>query len=191
MRHSLSKAAVSMMLFSASISLFGCGSPKKEQAPTPPAQTSEAPTKPSEQPKPEKPVQANDASEKAVSSVEAQIPHIYDNAIIVPMKNGAGTKVIGKVSVLKISSSEVTDEALEDWFFNYAEKNVRKGENWNWAVIVYTDKPNTGIFYNSVLNKDAKLKEEKDGTWSLVGTDAVILVEDKDNPKHLKEFNMK
>ena len=45
--------------------------------------------------------------------------HIYDTAKVVDLKNGAGTANIGKVSVLKIKSSDLTQAALEDWYFNY------------------------------------------------------------------------
>ncbi len=112
--------------------------------------------------------------------------HIYDNAKVVDLKNGYGTATIGKVSVLKIKSTELTQSALEDWYFNYVVKNVGdKGEKWNWAVIVYTDKNGVGTIYNGTLAKDVIIqKESKDDTWAWVSGDGQIFVPDKDN-KHL------
>lgn len=112
--------------------------------------------------------------------------HIYDTAKVVDLKNGAGTANIGKVSVLKIKSSDLTQAALEDWYFNYASKNVgANGEKWNWAVIVYTDRDNYGTFYNGTLIKDVKIKKEaKDDTWVLDSDQGQILVPDKGN-QHL------
>lgn len=116
-----------------------------------------------------------------------QQEHIYDNAKIVDLKNGPGTETIGKVSVLKINSSNLTQEALEDWYFNYASKNVGdKGEKWNFAVIVYEDKPNIGTFYNGVITKDVPIKKnDKDDTYNMDGYGDLYV---DDGNGHLKKF---
>ena len=124
--------------------------------------------------------------ETSIKETNTKETHIYDNAKVVDLKNGMGTATIGKVSVLKIKSSELTQSALEDWYFNYASRNVGdKGEKWNWAVIVYTDKNNFGTFYNGTLIKDVKIKKDsKDDTWALDSDKGQMLAPDKDN-KHL------
>ena len=124
--------------------------------------------------------------ETSIKETNNKGTHIYDNAKVVDLKNGMGTATIGKVSVLKIKSSELTQSALEDWYFNYASRNVGdKGEKWNWAVIVYTDINNLGTFYNGTLIKDVKIKKDsKDDTWALDSDKGQMLAPDKDN-KHL------
>lgn len=123
---------------------------------------------------------------KAVEQAAPIEKHIYDDAKIVDMMNGAGTKAIGKVSVLKMSSADLTQEALEDWYFNYAKKNVNAGEGWNFALIVYTDKNNLGVMYNGSLTKDVPLtKNKKDETYS-AGSGGDMLVDDGNG--HLKKI---
>ena len=67
---------------------------------------------------------------------------IYDNAKVCPVYNGSATKKIGEYSVCKVPSEECTEEALDDWFFNYVDKN-----DYNWCMILYSDKDDlTGIY---------------------------------------------
>lgn len=118
--------------------------------------------------------------------------HIYDNAKVIDLKNGPGTKVVGKASVLEINSNDLTQAALEDWYFNYVSKNIGdEGEKWYWAVIVYKDKKDMGTFCNSMLvSKDVAIKKnDKDDGWSMAGNSKEILVEDSENPGHLKVFD--
>jgi len=118
--------------------------------------------------------------------------HIYDTAKVVDIKNGTGKDVIGKVSVLEVNSSDVTREALEDWFFNYVKKNIGAGDKWNWAVIVYKDKKGMGTFCNGsmMVQKNVPIEKNKnDDAWSLNGNEEETLIEDSDNPGHLKKFD--
>lgn len=200
MKKSLLNGALVVMLASSSIGFFGCGNDKQPAANTSSSQVSSS-TNPSVKQAEEKAAQEKiEAEKKAQAEAEAKrkadeaaraeqqkIPHIYDKAQTVMVKNGTGTKILGKMSLLKIRSDELTDEALEDWYFNFAKNKVNV-EKYMWAVIVYVDKQSFGTFYNGVLVRDTKLKEEKDGTWSLVESGGTILVEDSDNPGKLKEF---
>ena len=131
----------------------------------------------------------NTEDKKSTTKIEQQA-HIYDKAKIVDLKNGPGTKTLGKVSVLEINSSDLTQEALEDWYFNYASPNVGdKGEKWNFAVIVYKDKANMGTFYNGIVTKDVPIeKNKKDDAYSMTGN-GVIYVDDGNG--HLKKFEPK
>ena len=75
---------------------------------------------------------------------------------------GSGDKKIGEFSLIEIDSSEVTMDALEDWYFNYVSVN-----DYNWCMILYTDyDDNTGIY----------------GISGLVQVDVIFAVE-KENPK--------
>ena len=86
-------------------------------------------------------VSMNKSERPAVVSL--QIVHIYDNPQILTVRNKE--KTFGKQSVIKIRSSELSIERLEDWYFNYAKTNVDNGSLRS-AVIVYTDIKNKGVF---------------------------------------------
>lgn len=66
---------------------------------------------------------------------------IYDTAQVYDVINGSGNAKIGEYSVVKASSSEITDEVLNDWYFNYVKKN-----NYNYCMIVYTDIDGVGVY---------------------------------------------
>ena len=112
--------------------------------------------------------------------VSQQLVHIYDNPQILTVRNKE--KTFGKQSVIKIRSSELSIERLEDWYFNYAKPNVDNG-NLRSAVIVYTDIKNKGIIYNGTLHKDSKLEKNQFDSWSFGG--GTLLTEDNNNPGHL------
>lgn len=68
--------------------------------------------------------------------------HIYDSAEVIDVMNGSGTEKIGEYSLIKADSSEITEDVLADWYFNYVEKN-----DFNWCVILYSDKSDsTGVY---------------------------------------------
>lgn len=97
--------------------------------------------------------------------------HIYDNAEIITLMSGSGTEVVGKCSVIKASSSDVTDEALADWYFNHVEP----GE-YNYAIIAYTDKLNIGVYGNKgIVEKDVGLHPEEDGSYSVGSNDDAVI----------------
>lgn len=74
-------------------------------------------------------------------------PHIYDNAVVKDVINGSRTDKIGEYSVIEIASDMVTEEALNDWYFNYVEKN-----DFNWCMILYADSENyEGVWTNGAL----------------------------------------
>lgn len=158
MKKSILKGAAVAAMLSLPFGLVGCGDDKAAEKP--PA--------------------------KAVEQAAPVEKHIYDNAVIVDSMNGAGTKVIGKVSVLKMNSADLTQEALEDWYFNYAKKNVGAGEKWNYALIVYTDKNNLGVIYNGSLTKDVSLTKNKNDETYSAGSGGDMLVDDGNG--HLKKI---
>ena len=88
---------------------------QKANAPVQQKQTEQSSNSAKEQPKEEKPAPAKEQPKEK---------HVYDQAKVVDMMNGTKTKAIGKVSVIEIDSSKVTQQALEDWYFNYAKKHL-------------------------------------------------------------------
>lgn len=97
--------------------------------------------------------------------------HIYDNAEVVDVMNGTGTEKIGECSVIKASSSDVTDEVLNDWYFNYVEQN-----DFNWCVIVYTDQEGQGVYASSgVVERNTGLEKDTDGSYMLVSSDTATV----------------
>ena len=113
--------------------------------------------------------------------------HIYDNAKIVDQMNGVGNKKIGDISVIEMNSTDITQEKLEDWYFNYASKHVgdkAEGDRYAYCLILYKDKPGTGIAYNGLLSKDVPITRDKTGYSIGAGGQALVPTEDK----HLKEL---
>jgi hypothetical protein len=95
--------------------------------------------------------------------------HIYDNAQVKDVMNGSRTEKIGEYSIIEISSEEVTDEALTDWYFNYVAKN-----DFNWCMILYTDKDdNSGVYsISGIVQKDVVFTKDENGDYSLSEADA-------------------
>ena len=118
--------------------------------------------------------------------------HIYDTAKIVDVKSGAGNNILGKASVLEIKSSDLTMEALEDWYFNYV-KNLEKDKDFKFATIVYTDQKNVGVHCSSgIITKDVGIEKDKNAdTWSMTGIggkNGENFIEDSSNKGHLKKL---
>ena len=84
--------------------------------------------------------------------------HIYDNVEMIDITNGPGTKVIGQCSLVRAVSDEITDEVLDDWYFNYVKKN----SDCSWHVILYTDKEGYGVYSGEagLVMKDTKINEK-------------------------------
>ena len=58
------------------------------------------------------------------ATLEAQKEtHIYDNAEMKDVLNGARTNKIGEYSAIRASSDDCTEAALADWYYNFVEKN--------------------------------------------------------------------
>lgn len=90
--------------------------------------------------------------------------HIYDNAQVRDVMNGSGTNKLGEYSVIKAASSEITDDVLNDWYFNYVKKN-----DFNYCIIVYTDIDGVGVYSSSgMVVKDAGLDVDANGDYSYV-----------------------
>lgn len=79
--------------------------------------------------------------------------HIYDNAKIKTELSGSGEK-IGKVSVIKAQSKDITDKVLTDWYFNHVEKT-----DYTYYLIEYTDfNCKKGVWaIKGVVEKDCEL----------------------------------
>lgn len=90
--------------------------------------------------------------------------HIYDNAIVKDVMNGFRTEKIGEYSVIEIASDQITEDSLADWYFNYVSKN-----DFNWCMILYTDKNNNeGIYANSgYVSKDVMFEVNEYGDYAL------------------------
>lgn len=102
--------------------------------------------------------------------------HIYNAAKISDIKNGSGDKVIGQTSVLKVKSEDITEESLNDWYFNHVLPN-----DFDWATILYSDKDNyTGVYATKgMVIKNVYFTPEIDGSYMYSGDshDAVYYTE--------------
>lgn len=99
----------------------------------------------------------------AEESAMEEEKHIYDTAIIKPVMNGSRTEEIGEYSIIEMDSSLLTDESLADWYFNYVLNN-----DFNWCMILYTDKNNEGVYsIEGLVEKDVVFDKDEFGDYSL------------------------
>lgn len=90
---------------------------------------------------------------------------IYRNALVVDVKNGSGTEVIGKMSVSQVPKDEITEEALLDWCVNHIKAN-----DLSYAIIRYDGDVDHGVYGtgNQIIT-NVDIQKEADGTYSYVG----------------------
>lgn len=100
--------------------------------------------------------------------------HIFEHARIVDSLSGGGQK-IGEVSIVDAASSEITDEVLEDWYYNYVSNN-----ECDYYLIVYTDRDNEGVYTagDDIVAKDVELEPWEDGTYMVAGGGSQYLAQD-------------
>ncbi|WP_418745088.1 hypothetical protein [Evtepia gabavorous] len=122
-----------------------------------------------------------------VEKVEEVESHIYDSAQVKDVMNGSRTEKIGEYSIIEISSEEVTDEALTDWYFNYVAKN-----DFNWCMILYTDKDdNMGVYaIDTMIQKDVLFEQDEHGDYMLGNSsNATIYAPTDDSTLKIMEFD--
>ena len=103
---------------------------------------------------------------------------LSEQAKEVDLMNGANTKAIGKVSIVEVKSSEVTDQALLEWY-HFAEANVgSKGKKYNYAIILFKDKPMNGVMFNGVLQTEVKFEKQKNGSYMMNNQGKMMIEKD-------------
>ena len=78
--------------------------------------------------------------------------------------NGTRNKKIGEYSICYVDAKECTKKALEDWYFNYVEKN-----DFNWCMIIYSDKSGKSGVYaiEGIVQKNCLFDIDEYGDYSL------------------------
>ena len=123
---------------------------------------------------------AGSDSESTPETVQETESHIYDNAQVKDVMNGFRTEKIGEYSVIEMKSEDVTVEALTDWYFNYVKVN-----DFNWCMIIYTDKTDgSGVYaIKSMVEKGVIFEKDEYGDY-MVGESpesSIIYVPTEDN----------
>lgn len=109
----------------------------------------------------------------------------FKNAQIIDIMNGSNTKVIGQTSVIKMKSEDVTDEFLINW-----SKNHLQTGDYNWGVIVYTDKGNDdlGVYgTGDFILTDVQLQPKDDGSYAQGGSTQTTMMCTVDGDKLIKD----
>lgn len=90
---------------------------------------------------------------------------IYKNALVMDVKNGSRTEVIGKMSVSQVPKDEITEEALLDWSVNHIKANEL-----SYSIIRYDGDVDHGVYGtgNQIIT-NVNIQKEADGTYSYVG----------------------
>ena len=90
---------------------------------------------------------------------------IYKNALVMDVKNGSRTEVIGKMSVSQVPKDDITEEALLDWSVNHIKAN-----DLSHSIIRYDGDVDHGVYGtgNQIIT-NVNIQKEADGTYSYVG----------------------
>ncbi len=123
------------------------------------------------------------------ATIEAQKEtHIYDNAEIKDVLNGARTNKIGEYSVIRASSDDCTEATLADWYYNFVQKN-----NYNYNIILFTDKEDlTGCYsINGMVEVGTAFIEDEHGDYMIGETHNSVIYSPSGDGNTLKrmEFN--
>lgn len=102
-------------------------------------------------------------STTSIETVNNNVSHIYNDAVIKNVMNGLRTEKLGEYSYIYAMSDQITQEVLEDWYFNYVTKNKH-----NFDFIIFTDKNSTeGIFSNSgFVYSNISISKDEHGDYS-------------------------
>ena len=97
----------------------------------------------------------------AVAEVEF---HIYDDASTRAVMNGFRTEKLGEYSIVYALSEEVTEEALNDWYYNFVSVN-----DYNWCMILYLDSDEPfGVYSsNGLVQKNIGFDKDEYNDYSL------------------------
>ena len=111
--------------------------------------------------------------------------HLYDWARVKPVMNGIRTEKIGEYSVIKADSSDCTEEALADWYYNYVSKN-----DFDYCLIIYTDKDKKlGCYATDILvQKDVGIECDEYGDYYLGNSDNVTTYGPSEDGKTLTVY---
>ena len=92
--------------------------------------------------------------------------------------NGLETEVIGKCLIVKTQSVNCTEDFLTDIYYNYYITN-----DYNYGIIVYTDKENIGGYINTgLIELNCEIIKENNGTYCVGETfdDSIFYACEKD-----------
>ena len=112
--------------------------------------------------------------EEAVQEIEEQVNaaeewtgegSIGDYAVVTDFLSADGV-LYGKVSYVRADSSLITEEVLNDWYFNhFLTSDV------NFAIIAYTDQENTGAFAsNDLVITGTPITQNEQGVYAVDGS---------------------
>ena len=98
-------------------------------------------------------VSDNEVTEEVVEDGEK---HIYDNATSELIAGGDTAQFY---SLCTAASSDCTEEALADWYYNYILPNKHR---YKYFIILYSDKSYEGVHYSDgLIEKDVEIVQER------------------------------
>lgn len=102
-------------------------------------------------------------SPESASTFNSQ-SHIFDHAEIRDVLNGIRNKKLGEYSIVYAFSEDVTEEALNDWYYNHVAIN-----DYNWCMILYLDADEPfGVYgFDGFIQKNIGFIEDEYGDYSL------------------------
>lgn len=118
------------------------------------------------------------------TQTEAEV-HLYDKAEVRDVLNGTRNAKIGEYVVIFADSSECTEEALADLYFNYFSD-----QNFNYLVIIYSDKDGTsGVYVNTgIIGVNDNFQKDEYGDYMLIDSPEEILYSPNKTDKTLIKY---
>jgi hypothetical protein len=103
---------------------------------------------------------------ESIADAEEKDICLYDNQYVTinNLMNASHTDKLGEYSIIKVKSTDITAENLADWYYNYVSVN-----NYNWCMILYTDKDdNSGIYsVKGIVETDVIFEHDKYDAYML------------------------
>lgn len=114
---------------------------------------------------------AEEDGAKEDGAAEETETHIYDDAEVIDVMNGYRTEKVGEMSLIRAESSDVTEEALADWYYNYVTEN-----DFNYCLILYIDIENMGCYsISGMVEVNVTLEDDGYGVYTVGDSSESIL----------------
>lgn len=113
-----------------------------------------------------------------------QLQEFKKSTKVKDLMNGFRNKKVGVYSVYETTSDEF-DKNKDLWLLKWAQKKVDSKE-WNFAVVLFKDKPSYGAIYNGLFTVGCVIHSDEYGDYSM-GQGGDVYIEDDTNPGHLKK----
>lgn len=111
--------------------------------------------------------------------------HIYDSVEIRDVLNGVRSQKLGEYSVIYAASTECTEEALVDWYYNFVQVH-----DYNYNVIIFTDTDMLKGCYSikGMVEVGTEFSQDEYGDYMVGETQDSVIYSPSDDGKTLNKI---